>query len=165
MKSSQKEEVLSKFKNGKLDILVATPVVEVGIDIPSATIIIIEGAERFGLAQLHQLRGRVGRSDKESYCLLFTQATTETARQRLKYLERMHLGAQLAELDLRLRGPGEVYGTLQHGTPFLKIASFSDTPLIKETRDAVQNLFPNLSSYPLLQEKLKSNIIQKVTPD
>ncbi|PIR79650.1 MAG: DNA helicase RecG [Candidatus Levybacteria bacterium CG_4_10_14_0_2_um_filter_36_16] len=165
MKSSQKEEVLSKFKNGKLDILVATPVVEVGIDIPSATIIIIEGAERFGLAQLHQLRGRVGRSNKESYCLLFTQATTETARQRLKYLERMHLGAQLAELDLRLRGPGEVYGTLQHGTPFLKIASFSDTPLIKETRDAVQNLFPNLSSYPLLQEKLKSNIIQKVTPD
>ncbi|MFH0863737.1 MAG: ATP-dependent DNA helicase RecG, partial [Candidatus Gottesmanbacteria bacterium] len=122
LKSKEKEMVLDKFRRGDLDILIATPVVEVGIDIPNATIMMVEGADRFGLAQLHQLRGRVGRANLPSYCLLFSEAKSHN----LKAMEKINIGAKLAELDLKIRGPGEIYGTKQHGIPDLKAASLSD---------------------------------------
>lgn len=165
LKAKEKNTELDKFRNGQIDILVATPVVEVGIDIQNATVMIIEGAERFGLAQLHQLRGRVGRGDQQSYCLLFTQSESEYTLKRLKAMESMHVGAQLAELDLKLRGPGEIYGTRQHGVQNLKAASFSDFPLIEKTRKEAEKNFPKLQSFPLLQERLKSLTIQAVSPD
>ncbi len=165
MKSKEKEEVLNKFRDGKIDILVATPVVEVGIDIPNATIIVIEASERFGLAQLHQLRGRVGRGDKQSYCLLFTESLNPQTLERLKAMEKHNFGAELAELDLQLRGPGEIYGTMQHGRHMLKIASFSDFDLIQKVRREAEKIFPNLKKYPKLLEKLKSVNFKKTSPD
>jgi len=165
MKSKQKTEILSQFKNGELDILVATPVVEVGIDIPTATIMMIEGAERFGLAQLHQLRGRVGRSDRPSFCLLFTGHHGENTFKRLRALEKINIGMKLAELDLEIRGPGEIYGTRQHGFLELKVASFSDLSLIEKTKKAAEEILPKINHYPLLQEKLKEYIIKKVLPN
>jgi ATP-dependent DNA helicase RecG len=165
MKGKEKEEVLNKFRDGKIDILVATPVVEVGIDIPNATIIVIEASERFGLAQLHQLRGRVGRGDKQSYCLLFTESKNPLTLERLKAMEKHNIGAELAELDLRLRGPGEIYGTAQHGRKMLKIASFSDFDLIQKVRKEAEKIFPNLNKYQKLAEKLKTINLKQVSPD
>ncbi|OGH50376.1 MAG: ATP-dependent DNA helicase RecG [Candidatus Levybacteria bacterium RIFCSPLOWO2_12_FULL_37_7] len=165
MKAKEKEEMLTTFRDKKMDILVATPVVEVGIDIPNSTIIIIEASERFGLAQLHQLRGRVGRGDKQSYCLLFTQSESELAKKRLKSMETVHNGAALAELDLQLRGAGDVYGTLQHGKKQLKIASFSDFNLLEKVKKEAKNIFPELEKHPLLLEKLQSVSIKQVSPD
>ena len=135
MKSQEKDKTLRDFRNHKIDILVSTPVVEVGIDIPNATIMVIEAAERFGLAQLHQLRGRVGRGDKRSYCLLFSNFHSGTAYTRLKAMEKNHSGFELAELDLKIRGPGEIFGTAQSGFDELKIASWNNYELIKETKD------------------------------
>lgn len=165
LKAREKEKVLDDFRERKTDILVATPVVEVGIDIPNATIILIEAAERFGLAQLHQLRGRVGRGDKQSYCLLFTETKNEQTLQRFKAMETIHNGSELAELDLQLRGPGELYGTKQHGVPELKVASFSDRALIEKTRAEAQKIFPYLSKHPQLIEKLRKTTLQNVSPD
>ena len=165
LKSKEKNIVLNKFKKGQANILVATPVVEVGIDIPNATIMIIEAADRFGLSQLHQLRGRVGRSDRQSYCLLFTESQNQRTIQRLKSMEKIYIGAQLAELDLKLRGPGEIYGTAQHGIPELKIASFSDFSLIEKTRKEAESIFPHLSDYPLLLEKIKNQNTKQISPD
>jgi len=165
LKAKEKDKVLQDFRDKKTDILVATPVVEVGIDIANATIILIEASERFGLAQLHQLRGRVGRGDKQSYCLLFTQSNNDQTLKRLKAMETTHVGAQLAELDLRLRGPGEIYGTSQHGIQHLKVASFSDFALIEKTKKEAEKIFPKLSEYPLLLEKLKTITLKHVSPD
>lgn len=137
LKEKEKNEVLNNFKENKLNILVSTPVVEVGIDIPNATIMLIEGADRFGLAQLHQLRGRVGRGEKESYCLLFTENESEKAINRLTALTKTSSGFELAELDLKLRGAGDVLGTAQHGFGNLKIADWSDTKLIKMASEIV----------------------------
>lgn len=135
MPAKEKTRILEKFRDRKLDILVTTPVVEVGIDIPGATIMMIEAADRFGLSQLHQLRGRVGRRNEQSYCLLFSG--NENATTRLKAMETIHNGPQLAELDLKLRGPGEMFGTKQHGFSGLRIARFTDTDLLEEVRQAV----------------------------
>ncbi len=165
MKSQEKNEVMKKFKEGLLDILVATPVVEVGIDIPQATVMVIEGAERFGLSQLHQLRGRVGRGSKGSFCLLFTPLTSGKPFERIKALEKINIGSQLAELDLKLRGPGEIYGTAQHGFLDLKVASFGDLSLIEESKKAALKIFPEISRYPLLQAKLKKDKIKAVEPN
>lgn len=141
IKGKEKGEIMGKFRQGEHDILVSTPVVEVGIDIPNATVMMVEAAERFGLAQLHQLRGRVGRGPKQSYCLLFTESATARVLVRLRALERTMSGRQLAELDLKLRGPGEVYGTRQHGFPELKVATFSDLELIRKSRNEAEKLF------------------------
>ncbi len=165
LKPIEKDNVMRDFKNKKLDILVATPVVEVGIDCANATIIMIEASERFGLAQLHQLRGRVGRGDKQSYCLLFSEAQNPQTTNRLKALESSNIGAELAELDLRLRGPGDLHGTAQHGIPKLKVASFSNANLIKEAKKAADEIFPYLSNYPLLEKKVKNITQKKVSPD
>jgi ATP-dependent DNA helicase RecG len=165
LKAKEKEEVLQDFKDRKYDILVATPVVEVGIDVPNATIIMIEASERFGLSQLHQLRGRVGRGDKQSYCLLFTDNPTALTSQRLKGMETIYSGAELAELDLRLRGPGNLYGTAQHGVPKLKVASFSDTYLIQKAKYSADEIYPYLDRYPVLQEKANAVTLKIVSPD
>jgi ATP-dependent DNA helicase RecG len=165
MKAKEKDEILESFRRGNLDVLVATPVVEVGIDIPNATIMVIEGAERFGLAQLHQLRGRVGRADLASYCLLFSD---EDKSSRLKAMEKIFIGASLAELDLKLRGPGEIYGTRQHGFANLKIASLSDFELVKKTKEAAIKVLsesPNLEKFPPLQQHLERFTIKTVSPD
>ncbi len=151
MKVGEKNKILDEFRSGKIDILVATPVVEVGIDIPNATIMVIEAAERFGLAQLHQLRGRVGRGDKKSYCLLFSNIKYS---KRLKAMEQIHSGFELAELDLKLRGPGEIFGTAQSGFAELKIANWGDVKLIKSTKDVAEDVFKNPKEYPILMSKL-----------
>lgn len=140
MKEKDKTQVLNDFRTGKIDILVSTPVVEVGIDIPNATIMLIEAADRFGLAQLHQLRGRVGRGIKESYCLLFTDNDSDKSVNRLTAMTKIESGFELAELDLKLRGAGDVLGTKQSGFGNLKIADWSDTKLIKLASEAVNNV-------------------------
>ena len=122
----EKEEVMRLFNDGDLDILVSTPVVEVGIDVPNATVMLVDGADRFGLAQLHQFRGRVGRGPDQSYCLLLADAPSQDARHRLKVVERINDGFKLAEEDLVLRGPGDYMGTRQSGLPSLKVASITD---------------------------------------
>jgi len=164
-KAKEKDAILQEFRNGEFAILVATPVVEVGIDIPNATIIIIEAAERFGLAQLHQLRGRVGRGDKQSYCLLFTDSKSAQTSARLKAMEITHSGAELAELDLKLRGPGNLYGTAQHGIPKLKAASFSDILLIQKAKSAADKTFSSLSQFPLLNQQLSKILSANISPD
>lgn len=165
LKSKEKDEIIGKFRGGELEILIATPVVEVGIDIPQATIMVIEAADRFGLAQLHQLRGRVGRSDKESYCLLFTEMSGGKPIRRLKAMEKVYVGRELAELDLKMRGPGEIYGVSQHGFFDLKVASFSDLPLIEATKQAAYQVFSHLDRYPLLQAKLEKDTMVSVEPN
>lgn len=166
LKPREKERVLQDFRNRKIDILVSTPVVEVGIDIPNASVMVVEGSERFGLAQLHQLRGRVGRGEAESWCLLFSDALDGETEARLKALETHFLGEELAELDLRLRGPGEMYGLRQSGLPDLKIASLSDTALINETRRAAQQYLDGRPKIPPgLVERLDSLLTFKAAPD
>ncbi|MFH1971254.1 MAG: ATP-dependent DNA helicase RecG [Patescibacteria group bacterium] len=147
LKSKEKEDIIERFKKGKTDILVSTPVVEVGIDVGNATIMVIEAAERFGLSSLHQLRGRVGRGNKKSYCLLFTENKNEKVTTRLSAMQKNLNGFELAELDLRLRGPGEVFGTKQHGFPELKIASWQDISLIKKTKEVAQDVIKNPNEY------------------
>lgn len=165
MKASQKEEVLTDFRKGKIDILVSTPVVEVGIDIANATIMMIEEAERFGLAQLHQLRGRVGRGVKESFCLLFTSSKNPQTLERLKSMESIYSGAALAELDLKLRGPGQIYGTSQHGAIQLKVANFSDFDLIEKAKKQAQKIFAKIENYPTLKEEITKLNVTQVSPD
>lgn len=155
MKAKEKNLILDSFRNGKLDVLVSTPVVEVGIDIPNATIMLIEGAERFGLAQLHQLRGRVGRGKKKSYCLLFSEVTSQKVLSRLQAMTKTASGFELAELDLKLRGPGEIFGTAQSGFPELKIASWNDFNLIREAKTVAEDAITNQSKYPKLISLVK----------
>lgn len=165
LKAAEKNKVLNQFRKGEFDILVATPVVEVGIDIPNATIMMIEASERFGLSQLHQMRGRVGRGEKESYCLLFTDNDYAQNSRRLKGMETLYSGAELAELDLKLRGSGNMYGTSQHGLPNLKAANFSDTQLLQKAKKEAEKLFPELNNYPKLLEKINEITIEAVSPD
>ena len=140
MKAEEKEGVMEAFRHGDYDILVSTAVVEVGIDIPNATVMMIEGANRFGLAQLHQFRGRVGRGDAQSYCLLVSDSASAEAQERLRIVENTVDGFALAEEDLRLRGPGEFFGTRQSGLPDLKVASLSDSRILEEARRAAAAL-------------------------
>ncbi|MHB0859640.1 MAG: ATP-dependent DNA helicase RecG, partial [Anaerolineae bacterium] len=139
--SDEKERVMAAFAEGRYDILVSTAVVEVGIDIPNASVILIEGAERFGLAQLHQFRGRVGRGEWKSYCILVSDDPSEANLERLGILEDVHDGFELAEKDLAMRGPGDFFGVRQHGLPMLKIARLSDTCVLDMARTEALKLF------------------------
>ena len=156
LKSEQKEEVMRKFKDGEIDILVSTSVIEVGIDVPNATIMLIEGAERFGLSQLHQFRGRVGRGAKQSYCFLCTNSNSQSTFTRLKAMVDHTDGFKLAEIDLKLRGPGEVYGVRQSGIPDLKIATLTNGVLVVRVRKAAEHMIEkkNLDKYPALKSML-----------
>ena len=139
MKSEEKEAVMTAFKANEIKILVSTSVIEVGVDVPNATIMLIEGAERFGLSQLHQFRGRVGRGKVQSYCFLYTNASSEQSMNRLKAMQDHTDGFMLAEIDLKLRGPGEVYGVRQSGLPDLKVANLMNGILLDRVRKAAES--------------------------
>lgn len=157
MTSKEKEDVMRKFKRGTTDILVSTSVVEVGVDIPNASVMLIEGAEHFGLAQLHQFRGRVGRSSHQSYCLLFTDSSSQTTHQRLKALSTLANGFELAEQDLKIRGPGDFSGTKQWGIPDFAMTQLLDLKLVEEAREAANEVLEKdigLQKHPLLKKRM-----------
>lgn len=158
MKSEEKETVMRNFNAGAIQLLVSTAVVEVGVNVPNAAVMIIEGAERFGLAQLHQIRGRVGRAEYQSYCYLFPTTEEEVTNERLRVLARTNDGFVIAEEDLRLRGPGEVYGVAQSGFGDLKVASLLDYKTIKLARNEAEHILnkdPELEKYPILRKKVE----------
>ncbi|MDP2812278.1 MAG: ATP-dependent DNA helicase RecG [bacterium] len=156
LKSEEKEKIMADFKKNKFPILVATSVIEVGLDIPGATIMIIEGAERFGLSQLHQFRGRIGRNDQECFCLLFTTDKSQLNKKRLTAMTKSSDGFELAELDLELRGSGEIFGNKQSGLIKLKIARLTDIELIKKAQQWAQEILNN-KKY-LSQENLQKTL-------
>jgi ATP-dependent DNA helicase RecG len=141
MSAAEKDEVMHRFRSGELEVLVSTPVVEVGIDVPNATVMLVESADRFGLSQLHQFRGRVGRGSEQSYCMLLAENPSEIGRERLDLIEKIQDGFELAEEDLRLRGPGEFFGTRQSGLPDLRMAKLSDVKLLELARTEAIRLF------------------------
>ncbi len=160
MRAEEKTEIMAAFKRGELDILVSTPVVEVGIDVPNATVMLIEGADRFGLAQLHQFRGRVRRGKYQSYCLLLAESPSIEGEERLRAIESIQDGFLLAEKDLEMRGPGEFFGTRQSGLPDLKLAKLSDVSILEQARAEALALFqedPDLSKpeHKLLARKVE----------
>jgi len=156
MPSATKQQIMSEFRRGKVDALVSTVVIEVGMDVPNATVMVIEGADRFGLAQLHQLRGRIGRGQAKSYCLLFAETDSEPARSRLQIMTRNSDGFEIAEQDLRLRGPGELFSARQHGLPDLKIASIvEDYDLLIAAR---RRAFELVDTDPMLSKPEHKNI-------
>jgi ATP-dependent DNA helicase RecG len=158
MPSAKKQQIMSEFRRGEINVLVSTVVIEVGVDVPNATIMVIEGADRFGLAQLHQLRGRIGRGEAKSYCFLFAETDSETAKNRLEVMTRSNDGFEIAECDLRLRGPGELFSTRQHGLPDLKIANIiDDYELLVMAR---RHAFEMVSDDPMLTEAEHKNIRQ-----
>ena len=165
LKSSDKEDAMRKFRSGEFHILVATPVVEVGIDIPNATVMLIEGADRFGLAQLHQFRGRVGRGEYQSYCILLAESPSPESKERLSLLENTHDGFVLAEEDLRLRGPGDFFGIRQSGLPDLKMARLSDMKLLELARKEAIKIFKVDSSLSNPEHKLLKGQVARVWGD
>ncbi|MDO8424694.1 MAG: ATP-dependent DNA helicase RecG, partial [bacterium] len=157
MPESEKEKTMRDFRNKKTDILVSTSVVEVGVDVPNATVMAIEGTDRFGLAQLHQFRGRVGRAQYQSYCFLFTDSPAQKANPRLRAMITAENGFELAQKDLEIRGPGDFSGQRQWGIPDLVMDSMGNAALVSETRNAAKEILtqdPFLKNYPLLQERL-----------
>jgi len=156
LKSEEKESVMRRFKDGEIDILVSTSVIEVGVDVPNASVMLIEGSERFGLSQLHQFRGRVGRGTEQSYCFLCTSPDAQGSYIRLKAMVDYTDGFKLAEIDLKLRGPGEVYGVRQSGIPDLKIANLANGVLVVRVRKAAEHMIEksDLNKYPILKSML-----------
>ncbi len=158
LKPREKEKIMREFLENNFQILISTSVIEVGVDIPNATVMIIEGAERFGLSQLHQFRGRVSRGQHQSYCFLFTENKNEKTKQRLQSLVDHQDGFTLSKMDLKLRGSGDMYGTTQKGFPQLKVASLFDYDLMKKAQSAAKMVIendPELKKYPRLAEKIK----------
>ncbi len=159
MKPKEKDAVMSAFAAGETNILVSTTVVEVGVDVPNAAVIVIENAERFGLSQLHQLRGRVGRGQYKSYCILISDSKSEETKERLAVMTETNDGFQISEADLRLRGPGDFFGQRQHGLPAMKIADLTcDVVLLKEAQTAAEALIaadPTLERHPIIAARIK----------
>lgn len=159
MSAKEKEKKMKDFRAKKFDILVSTSVVEVGIDIPNATIMMIEGADRFGLAQLHQFRGRVGRSNLQSYCFLLTESKNPATRERLKAMIKYDNGFKLSEIDLKLRGPGDFFGVKQWGLPDFTMALIKDVEMVEKTRKTAEKILkkdPELETYPILKKRLEA---------
>lgn len=157
-KPKEKNEIMDDFKNKKIDVLVSTSVVEVGVDIPNATIMMIEGAERFGLSQLHQFRGRVGRGEYQSYCFLFTSENVADSTRRLGAMEKTNDGFKISQYDLKLRGPGQFLGTMQSGLPDIAMESLSDVKSIQAARQEAQRIIEfnaELKKFPLLKNQLE----------
>ena len=153
LKAKEKEDTMRAFADRKFDILVSTSVIEVGVNIPNASLIAIEGAEQFGLAQLHQFRGRVGRSSHQSYCFVFSESDSEKVKKRLAYFEKTLDGFALAEYDLHERGPGEVYGTAQSGMMQLRLATMRDGDIIRLAREMAKGI--DFVKHQALKEKVK----------
>lgn len=167
MTSKEKDEVMHKFKAGSIDVLVSTTVIEVGVNVPNAAVMVIENADRFGLAQLHQLRGRVGRGPNKSYCILISEAKTEVALERMKIMTSTSDGFIIAEKDMEMRGTGEFFGIRQHGLPELKMADIvRDIDILKETRDLAREIiekdYLNLEEYSSLRNSIKKIFDEKV---
>ncbi len=162
LSSADKDAVMESFRRGGLDILVATPVIEVGIDIPNATVMLIESADRFGLSQLHQFRGRVGRGKEQSYCMLLAENPSEVARERLDIIENVQDGFKLAEEDLKMRGPGEFFGTRQSGLPDLRMAKMSDVALLELARNEAIKLFEVDSGLERVEHKPLAREMERV---
>ena len=157
LKQEEKDQIMKDFKDNQIQVLVSTSVIEVGIDVANASIMIIEGSERFGLSQLHQFRGRVGRGEHKSYCFLFTGNLSQEGTTRMKSMEKHASGFKLAEIDLELRGPGEIYGIRQSGIPDLKMATLTDSITIEKARKSAEKIIakdPLLKNHPALQEKI-----------
>ncbi|MFC1907793.1 ATP-dependent DNA helicase RecG [Chloroflexota bacterium] len=165
MASAEKDKVMHRFRSGELDILVSTPVVEVGIDVPNATVMLVESADRFGLSQLHQFRGRVGRGQEQSYCMLLAQNPSLVAKERLDLIEKIGDGFQLAEEDLKLRGPGEFFGTRQSGLPDLRMAKLSDIGLLELARTEAIRLFQKDPSLEKSEHQLLAKELARVWPE
>jgi len=164
MPAAEKDKVMRRFRSGEVDILVSTPVVEVGIDVPNATVMLVESADRFGLSQLHQFRGRVGRGQEQSYCMLLAQNPSVVAKERLDLIEKIQDGFELAEEDLKLRGPGEFFGTRQSGMPDLKMAKLSDVPLLELARSEAIRLFEKDKSLDKPEHALLAKELARVWP-
>jgi ATP-dependent DNA helicase RecG len=162
LSAAEKDEVMHKFRAGELHVLVSTPVVEVGIDVPNATVMLVESADRFGLSQLHQFRGRVGRGSQQSYCMLLAENPSEIGRARLDLIEKIQDGFQLAEEDLKLRGPGEFFGTRQSGLPDLRMAKLSDVRLLELARAEAIKLFEQDPGLKKAEHKLLSAELARV---
>ena len=164
LKPAERDDTMQQFVRGEIDILVATSVIEVGIDIPNASVILIEGAERFGLAALHQLRGRVGRGEHHSYCMITSDSNAPGVMERLQALERTQDGFRLAQIDLELRGPGQIYGKRQHGLLELEMADLGDSRLVSQVREAASTFVSdgqNMLQYPQVVERI--NRLKTVT--
>ena len=160
MKPAEKERVMAAFSTGELDILVSTTVVEVGVDVPNAAVMVVEDADRFGLSQLHQLRGRVGRGKHKSYCILFSDSPSEQTRRRLKVMTQTNDGFQIAQEDLELRGPGDFFGRRQHGLPNLKLADLQcDVEVMQQARSAAEEM---LRADPALEAPAHRQIAEKI---
>jgi ATP-dependent DNA helicase RecG len=158
MKGKEKDQIMKDFQGRKYDILISTSVIEVGVDVQNAAIMMIEGSERFGLAQLYQFRGRVGRAEHQSFCLLFTDSDSDTVKRRLNFLLTAKNGFELAEKDLLLRGPGQFLGESQTGLPDIAMDALKDIQLVKTARDAAKEIISNDSefyNFPALKERFQ----------
>ena len=154
MKPKEKDEIMARYKAHEIDVLISTTVIEVGVDVPNATIMVVENAERFGLAQLHQLRGRVGRGSFKSYCILKYDSNSDVVKQRMEIMQKSNDGFVISEKDLELRGPGEFFGTRQHGVPEFKVANlFTDIPILKQVQVVAKELLEKDENL-LLEENL-----------
>ena len=162
MKQKDKDNIMERFKKHEIDILVSTTVIEVGVDVPNSNIMVIENAERFGLAQLHQLRGRVGRGEYQSYCILKFEGKSDTVRKRMKVMCDTNDGFIISEKDLELRGSGDFFGTMQHGLPEFKIANlFEDVDMLKKVQSVAMKI---LSLDPKL-EKEENKLLKELIKD
>jgi ATP-dependent DNA helicase RecG len=160
MKNKEKDAIMNEFKNGNINILVSTTVIEVGVDVPNATLMVVENAERFGLAQLHQLRGRVGRGKHKSYCILKYESKSDVVAQRMKIMQSTNDGFVISEEDLKLRGPGDFFGTAQHGVPEFKVANlFTDLDVLKEAQECSKEI---LQKDPFLMQEEDFGIKAKI---
>ncbi|MBQ1334635.1 MAG: ATP-dependent DNA helicase RecG, partial [Clostridia bacterium] len=159
MRPDEKQETMERFSKGEIQVLIATTVVEVGVDVKNASLIVIEDADRFGLSQLHQLRGRVGRSSIKSYCVLMSDSKNEQTLERLKTLTKTNDGFEIAEADLKLRGPGDFLGSRQHGLPYLRLAELTDMDMIELSRKRANALLTDDAS---LSKPQNAPILKKI---
>lgn len=163
LKPKQKDIIMKEFKDGNIDVLVSTTVIEVGVDVPNAVVMVIENAERFGLSQLHQLRGRVGRGSEKSYCILITDNPTEECVKRLKIMSKISDGFKISEEDLKLRGPGDFFGSRQHGLPALKIADMAeDTEILKQAQEEAREIIKNDPDLSSPENKHLAELVDKL---